>query len=77
MSRRMDTKSVFAFATKLTSVWLHGYHDGYEARPNNIEIVRRSGRHSLLGDVYKHGYEAGEEDVADEGRWTDVEDLAD
>lgn len=75
MSERMDTQTVEAFANKLKSVWLRSYHEGFKGEPSNLESVRRRGRHSLLGEVYTHGYEAGQEDAADEGEWTDVEDL--
>lgn len=71
----MNSKAVEAFADKLKSVWLRGYHDGFNGKPCDIEAVRVMGRASLLGEVYMHGYEAGKEDAADKGKWTDVQDL--
>ena len=76
MSERMDSEAVQAFADKLKSVWSNGYHDGFNGKPCNVETVRRRGRESLLGEVYKHGHEAGKEDAADTGEWTDVQDLS-
>ncbi len=76
MSERMDSKTVDAFADKLKSVWLHGYHDQFSGKLCNVESVRRRGRESLLGEVYTHGYEAGKEDVVDRGEWTDEQALS-
>ena len=72
MSEKMDERSVDAFANKLKAAWLRGYHDGFNGKPYNVESVRMSGRESLLGEVYTHGFEAGKEDASDEGEWTDA-----
>lgn len=73
MGERMDTKSANAFPDEIKTVWNHGYGDGFHGRPPDPEIKRKTSREPFLGDVYTHGYEAGESDASDGAEWNNKE----
>ena len=71
MSEKKDTESVNAFSNELKASWTAGYENGFRDVPDGEELAKALNKFPLLRETYLIGYQMGQEDARNDGKWTD------